>query len=92
MDWKNWISIAKNWIPIARLRVLFKHLLVDCAALLVFWVTTTLAARLFPKNDYVIVKLEMFGLVILLGVLLIMLIKEMTKGGSNGSLILIVAT
>ena len=77
MDWQD-------WIPTGKLRVLCKHLIVDCAVLFVFKITTTLAAWLFPKYEYVIVRIEIFGLILLIAVLLVMLIKEMFKGGSDG--------
>ncbi len=75
----------QDWIPLTKLRILFRYLIVDAAVLLVFRGLTLLAWLLFPKDDYVIVKLDFFGLVLLIVVLLVILIKEMGGGGSDGS-------
>jgi hypothetical protein len=76
LDWRD-------FIPVSNFSAFCKHLLSDCCALIVFWVTTKLAATLFPHYDYVIGRLEIIGLILIIGVLLIHLVKSIWKGGSG---------
>jgi hypothetical protein len=75
----------RDFIPIDNLAAFSRHLISDCCALFVFWVATSLAARLFPKYDYVIVKLEIFGLILIIGTLLYHLVKDVAKGGPTNA-------
>src|SRR5260370_19633779 len=73
----------QDFIPVGSLQALSKHLIGTIGALIVFWITTSLAALLFPKYDYIIGRVEVLGLILLLCILVYRLLKDRLKGGSN---------
>jgi hypothetical protein len=79
-------SVSLNdWVPVGSLQILCKYLIADLATLLVFFILTTAAEHLFPAYHDYIVRVEITGLILLLGVTLCMLIVKMIKGESHGS-------
>jgi hypothetical protein len=73
----------QEFIPIKTLQALSRHGIGTIGAFVVFWVTTSIAALLFPQYEYIIGRIEIVGLVLLLVVLLYRLLKDRLMGGSN---------
>jgi hypothetical protein len=74
----------QDWIPTRKLRTLVRYGIVDAAVLLIFRGLISWAGLLFPSDEQhrVIEKIDFYGLILLLAVLLAIFIKEMaTKGG-----------
>src|SRR5438128_863645 len=63
-----------DWIPTEELRTLSKYLIADFAALSVFKILTLYAEFLFPQQRAIIINIELNGLFLLIGTMLLLLI------------------